>query len=88
MGEDAKIANNAAENEYAIYIEDAGGMDKIVQLQTHDNSELYNKSYAIIDKYFNDNDEDDTTLAPAADQNANQFTFNTSMPAPQGGFNF
>ncbi|KAJ3036290.1 Importin alpha subunit (Karyopherin alpha subunit) (Serine-rich RNA polymerase I suppressor protein) [Rhizophlyctis rosea] len=74
-------------NRMALFIEEAGGMEKIHQLQLHDNAEIYRKAYQIIDKYFNDEDED-TGITGEVDQSG-QFTFATdAMDIPQGGFQF
>ncbi|PIO69798.1 Armadillo/beta-catenin-like repeat protein [Teladorsagia circumcincta] len=40
-------------------IEECGGLDKIEQLQNHDNEEIYKLTYEIIDTYFNSNSDDD-----------------------------
>ncbi len=61
-------------NQMALFIEECGGMEKIHQLQIHDNVEIYKKAYNIIDKYFNDED-DDTGLNPEVDASGNQFSF-------------
>ena len=84
---DKPVTNNR--NEMANYVEEAGGMDKIHNLQLHENAEIYKKAYQIIDKYFNDDaDEEDGGLAPQIDQNTGTYAFPTQMDIPQGGFNF
>ncbi|CAF1168305.1 unnamed protein product [Rotaria sordida] len=41
-------------------IEECGGLDKIENLQTYSNAEIYQQCYEIIEKYFsNENDDDD-----------------------------
>jgi hypothetical protein len=87
VGEEDKGKNNSGVNQYAILVEEAGGMDKIHQLQIHDNMEIYKKAYQIIDKYFGD-EEDDAELAPEVDAATGTFSFPTSTAAPQGGFSF
>lgn len=79
-------------NRMALYIEECGGMEKIHQLQIHDNVEIYKKAYTIIDKYFND-DEEDTGLAPDVDQATGQFAFPSgdgmmNMPQVSQRFSF
>lgn len=58
VGELDKEQRRAASNEYAIFIEEAGGMEKIFHCQANSNEKIYNKAYNIIEKYFGD-DEDD-----------------------------
>lgn len=50
--------NNGGLNRFALYIEEAGGMEKIHNLQQSSNQEIYLKSYNIIEKYFNDDDDE------------------------------
>ncbi|KND03887.1 hypothetical protein SpCBS45565_g05181 [Spizellomyces sp. 'palustris'] len=78
---------HAGTNEMAVYIEEATGVEKIYQLQLHDNAEIYKKAYNIIDKYFSDED-DETGMAPEVDQSTGTFAFSNQMNVPQGGFNF
>ena len=44
-------------NQYAIFVEEAGGMVTIHNLQQHDNLEIYKKAFNIMDKYFPDDEE-------------------------------
>ncbi|XP_059226984.1 importin subunit alpha-5 isoform X2 [Stomoxys calcitrans] len=72
-------------NPYAMAIEECGGLDKIEYLQSHENRDIYHKSFYIIEQYFG-NEEEDERVAPSVD--GNQYSFNTDLGAPQGGFNF
>lgn len=69
----------------ATAIEQCGGLDKIETLQSHENEEIYQLAYDIIDKYFSDNDEDEATLAPRAGEAGFEFT---STNIPSQGFQF
>jgi hypothetical protein len=75
-------------NQFALFIEEAGGLDKIHNLQTHENQDIYRKAYAIIEKYFAEEDEDTGLQGPAVDAATNTFQFNADMNVPQGGFQF
>ncbi|KAI8994606.1 armadillo-type protein [Pilobolus umbonatus] len=86
VGEMEKVNTMHGLNPYALLVEECDGLDAIHRLQTHDNVDIYRKSYQLIDKYFGDNDdEQDTEMAP--DNNNGQFIFNQEQ-APQGGFHF
>lgn len=69
-------------NKMAEYIEIAEGVDKIHQLQLHDNQEIYKKAYGIIDRYFNEDEGD-----AGVDENG-AFGFPTGNVVPTGGFSF
>nr|CAB3260069.1 importin subunit alpha-7 [Phallusia mammillata] len=64
-------------NQYAIMIESCRGLDKIESLQSHENQEIYQKTFDMIDKYFGSEDEDQQ-LAPEMDENAKQYSFKTT----------
>ncbi|ORX60261.1 ARM repeat-containing protein [Hesseltinella vesiculosa] len=70
------------QNQYALFIEECGGLDAINHLQNHDSEEIYNKAYRVIDVYFNDEDGMDD-----ANQSAEPFQFQNEV-VPQQPFNF
>lgn len=64
------------------------GLDKIEYLQNHENRDIYQKAFDIIERYFG-TDEEDKDLAPQVDENAQQFQFNAlQQNAPVEGFQF
>lgn len=86
VGEMEKTNTMDSVNPYSILIEECGGVEYIHSLQHHDNIDIYKKSYQLIDKYFNEeDDEQDADMVPQL-QNG-QFAFQQEQ-APQGGFNF
>jgi hypothetical protein len=85
VGDMEKINDPESINRYALYIEECGGMEKIHNLQIHDNIDIYKKSYHIIDAYYADDDDGEGELP--AGQEGGQFAFQ-QVQAPEGGFNF
>lgn len=67
---DKELAGPSAVNQYANFVEEAGGMLTIHQLQHHDNLEIYKKAFYIMDKYFPDDDEEENVAigAPQVDE--------------------
>jgi len=82
-----KDANNGGQNQYATFIEEADGLDKIESLQRHNKRDIYDKAVKILEAYFAA-EEEDTQLAPAMDAQHQTYTFGTNAVVPQGGFNF
>ena len=73
-------------NLYAQMIDDADGLEKIENLQSHDNNEIYEKVVKILETYWLE--EDDDTMPPG-DASQPGFQFGGSeVPVPSGGFNF
>ncbi|KAI8875694.1 ARM repeat-containing protein [Backusella circina FSU 941] len=83
VGEMEKSNTMDGLNPYALLIEECGGLDLIQQLQAHENTDIYKKTYQIIDKYFND-EEDEQEPQMMGDGAA--FTF--QQETHDGGFNF
>jgi importin subunit alpha-1 len=94
VGEMDKEAGNQAEegqsqpvNNYALYIEEVGGMEKIHDCQNNANEEIYMKAYQIIEKYFSDDEEEgqDLAIGPTVGQDG---TFGFGTQQQQGNFQF
>ena len=62
---DKEAAGPGAVNQYANFVEEAGGMLTIHQLQHHDNLEIYKKAFYIMDKYFPDDEEEENVAIGA-----------------------
>eukprot|EP00310_Coccolithus_braarudii_P014633 CAMPEP_0183342072 /NCGR_PEP_ID=MMETSP0164_2-20130417/8233_1 /TAXON_ID=221442 /ORGANISM="Coccolithus pelagicus ssp braarudi, Strain PLY182g" /LENGTH=546 /DNA_ID=CAMNT_0025512555 /DNA_START=58 /DNA_END=1698 /DNA_ORIENTATION=+ len=73
------MATKGGANPFLIPFDEAGGIDKLEALQTHDNTEVYNKAVEVLDAYFGEDNDEDENLAPNA--TANSFVFGM----PQNG---
>lgn len=88
VGEAEKNVNDTDGNLYAQLIDDADGLDKIENLQSHDNNEIYEKAVKILETYWTG--DDDEPLPPGAGdapQSGVAFGLN-EVSVPSGGFNF
>ncbi|MED6220587.1 Inositol monophosphatase 1 [Stylosanthes scabra] len=87
IGESEKTMGNSGDvNLYAQMIDDAEGLEKIENLQSHDNNEIYEKAVKILETYWLE-DEDETL--PPGDVAQPGFNFGgNEVPVPSGGFNF
>eukprot|EP00116_Pleurobrachia_bachei_P008151 sb/3468413/ len=63
-------------------IEDCGGLDKIEELQKHQNKQIYKLAFDIIAKYFSSEDYIEN------EEGEEQFNFQANTAAPEGGFKF
>ncbi|KAF5752163.1 importin subunit alpha-1 isoform X1 [Tripterygium wilfordii] len=86
-GENEKNVGNTGDvNFYAQMIDDAEGLEKIENLQSHDNNEIYEKAVKILETYWLE-DEDETL--PLGEESQQGFHFGgNDVSAPSGGFNF
>ena len=87
VGEAEKtLGNSGDDNYYAQLIDNAEGLDKIENLQSHDNNEIYEKAVKILETYWLE--EEDETL-PSGDGSQPGFQFGgNDVSVPSGGFNF
>lgn len=70
---------------FCIMLEEIGAVDKLESLQNHENQEIYERAYQIIDTYFADVEEE-KDLAPKAVNGA--LEFNGGDKPQNGGFSF
>lgn len=87
---DKENGQNGGINIYAQMIDDCEGLDKIENLQSHDNNEIYEKAVKILEKYWVEEDEDQNPVDGGdANQGDGGFSFANGKPnVPPGGFNF
>uniref|UniRef100_A0A673B1Y4 Importin subunit alpha n=1 Tax=Sphaeramia orbicularis TaxID=375764 RepID=A0A673B1Y4_9TELE len=84
LGEQEAKQNGTGINPYCALIEEAYGLDKIEFLQSHENQEIYQKAFDLIEHYFGV-EEEDSSLAPQVDQSQGQFIFQ-QQEGPMEGF--
>ncbi|KAF7805041.1 importin subunit alpha-4 [Senna tora] len=76
-------------NIYAQMIDECEGLDKIENLQTHDNNEIYEKAVKILERYWAEEEEENQNVQNGGDGNQQAFSFGSNQPnLPQGGFKF
>lgn len=80
----AEITNGLTN--FCLLLEEYGVVDKLEALQNHENEEVYEKAYQLIDTYFSDGDDEKEELAPSTINGA--LEFNAQNEAGDGKFNF
>ncbi|KAJ0078925.1 hypothetical protein Patl1_22444 [Pistacia atlantica] len=84
---DREMGMNNGINLYAQMIDECEGLDKIEQLQSHDNHEIYEKVVKILERYWAEEEEEVQNLPDGNQQQG--FAFANNQPnLPPGGFNF
>ncbi|KAL8544949.1 hypothetical protein ACS0TY_005232 [Phlomoides rotata] len=87
VGEAEKNQGNTGEvNLFAQMIDEAEGLEKIENLQSHDNNEIYEKAVKILESYWLEEDDEQLTTDDAPQSG---FNFGGGdLPVPTGGFKF
>ncbi|XP_055500242.1 importin subunit alpha-5 isoform X2 [Leucoraja erinacea] len=75
LGEQEAKQNGTGINPYCALIEEAYGLDKIEFLQSHENQDVYQKAFDLIEHYFGTEEEEDTSIVPQVDLNQQQYIF-------------
>lgn len=82
---EAERGKTGGVNYFAQLIDEADGSEKIENLQTHDNNEIYEKAVKILETYWQEDDE----ALPADDEAQSGFNFGgDGVQLPPGGFQF
>jgi len=81
-----------ATNPFTSIVEEYEGIDKLEDLQSHENQEVYQKSIKILEQFFNASEEENMNVnAPVVQQQPNSqttYSFGTNVSMPSGGFVF
>lgn len=86
LGEQDAKTHGGGNNPYALMIEDCSGLDKLEFLQSHENMDIYQKAYDIIEHYYGIEIEDDLSDQERSNE---QFQFAAHEgDIPKGGFKF
>lgn len=87
VGEAEKNLGNTGDvNYFAQLIDEAEGLEKIENLQSHDNNEIYEKAVKILETYWL---EEEDAVLPPGDGAQPGFNFGgNDVQLPSGGFKF
>ncbi|ESQ35942.1 hypothetical protein EUTSA_v10007310mg [Eutrema salsugineum] len=86
---DKDMGLNGGVNLYAQIIEESDGLDKIENLQSHDNNEIYEKAVKILERYWAEEEEEQNMPDGGSENPQLGFNFGNNQPAaPPGGFKF
>jgi importin subunit alpha-1 len=65
---------------YGVIFDECGGIEKLEDLQSHNDQQVYDKVVDIIERFFGEEEAEDENLAPTF--NGNSFAFGMSSPPP------
>lgn len=67
-------------------IEECGGVDKLEELQSHENIDVYKKALDVVERFFSADEDAGLDEQVTSTEPGFHFTENNSMP--DGGFSF
>lgn len=65
---------------YSVILDECGGIEKLEDLQAHQDQEIYDRVVEIIERFFGEEEVEDENLAPTYD--GDNFAFGLSSPPP------
>ena len=80
---EVEAPGNNGQNPYTTIVDEAEGLDKLKQMETHQDDDVYKKAMHILETYFGVDDEEDESLQPESTQQG--FVFQSQQGA---GFQF
>jgi importin subunit alpha-1 len=84
----AKVSKDGT-NPYAPIVEENEGIDRLEELQSHENNDVYQRAVKLLESYFQaSEDQNMMPNAPMVSQSNNQFAFGSNLAVPSGGFVF
>ncbi|KAL1526698.1 hypothetical protein AB1Y20_015398 [Prymnesium parvum] len=63
-GEELGKQNGKGDNVFTLAFDEAEGIDKLEQLQEHENYDIYTAAVALLERYFGEEDDEDQNIAP------------------------
>ena len=69
------MAGGSGQNPYAALIDAAEGLDKIEELQNHNNEDIYEKAVSILENFFDVEEGEVENVAPRIDTNQGTYSF-------------
>lgn len=89
VGESEKsLGRTGDSNLFAQMIDDAEGLEKIENLQSHDNNEIYEKAVKMLEAYWLEDDDEPGPPGDEGSQAGFQFGGVGVSSVPAGGFSF
>ena len=87
---DESLQRGEEQNYFAQLIDEAGGLDQMEQLQSHNNEQIYAKAVSILETYFEVEEKGVENLQPGMDGGMYSFggAPHGAQAAQAGGFNF
>lgn len=82
-GEELGKHNGKGENIFTVAFDEAEGIDKLEQLQEHENEDVYSAAVDLLERFFGEEDDEDQNIAPNAGQGGFKFAASTA-PTPLG----
>jgi importin subunit alpha-6/7 len=75
------VGNARADIDVFALMDEVDGIDKLEELQEHEDVAIYEKSVHLLETYFEAGEDADENIAPVTTEGSNQFSFGLNTPA-------